>query len=295
MEEWWRGEGRGSVKEVKAGLDFNLVPVDLPTYLGIPYRDASLHGGGVRQDSRIVIPFSGSSIGGVESEDGESEDPPETEDMEEWWRGEGRGSVKEVKAGLDFNLVPVDLPTYLGIPYRDASLHGGGVRQDSRIVIPFSGSSIGGVESEDGESEDPPAPARVVNGFLNESIGTSPSINEACVGDPVDGARGGFTGVDPGDGGGGDEARGVDAVKVKVHVDERFADEEIKTQAGLQGSGLGLLTIADKTEVGAGFGEEGLSEVVGRDRLGEHLMVVEIEGLARVIGSDEGSDDGVAD
>ncbi|KAK1324885.1 hypothetical protein QJS10_CPA01g01871 [Acorus calamus] len=113
--------------------------------------------------------------------------------MEEWWRGEGRGSVKEVKAGLDFNLVPVDLPTYLGIPYRDASLHGGGVRQDSRIVIPFSGSSIGGVESEDGESEDPPA-ARVVNGFLNESIGTSPSINEACVGDPVDGARGGFTG-----------------------------------------------------------------------------------------------------
>ncbi|KAK1300205.1 hypothetical protein QJS10_CPB13g01110 [Acorus calamus] len=39
-------------------------------------------------------------------------------------------------------------------------------------------------------------PARVVNGFLNESIGTSPSINEACAGDPVDGARGGFTGED---------------------------------------------------------------------------------------------------
>ncbi|KAK1314711.1 hypothetical protein QJS10_CPA06g01106 [Acorus calamus] len=37
-------------------------------------------------------------------------------------------------------------------------------------------------------------PARVVNGFLNESIGTSPSINEGCAGDPVDGASGGFTG-----------------------------------------------------------------------------------------------------
>ncbi|KAK1297850.1 hypothetical protein QJS10_CPB14g00379 [Acorus calamus] len=90
----------------------------------------------------------------------------------------------------------------------------------------------------------------------------------------------------------GDHRIPAHSVSVR-HSIERLLS--LGNQAELQGAGVGLLAVADETEVGAGFGEEGVSEVVGRDRSGEHLMVVEIEGLVRVVGPDEGSDDGVTD